>query len=156
MIISHIFEKEMDIIEASDATDALRKMRIHGASLSLVILDYIMPDMSAFEVVDVINSDPEFSQVPVIIVSADSKRENIMSAIEHGAADFLTKPLDAKLITLKVNSAIMKRENDELRIQNSYLQLQSREEQRYRKVLESTETIVIEYDLEQLPQYTTQ
>lgn len=147
MIISHIFEKEMDIIEASDATDALRRMRIHGASLSLVILDYIMPDMSAFEVLDVINRDPEFSQVPVIIVSADSKQENIMSAIEHGAADFLTKPLDAKLITLKVNSAIMKRENDELRIQNSYLQLQSREEQRYRKVLESTETIVIEYDL---------
>ncbi len=145
-ILSHIFEKDMDVVEASDATEALRKMRAYGASLSLVILDYMMPDMSGFEVLDIIANDTELSQVPVIVVSSDDSADNIVSAVEHGAADFLTKPLDIKLITLKVNSAIMKRENDDLRLQNSYLQLQGREEQRYRKVLESTGTIVIEYD----------
>lgn len=146
-IIADIFASDMEIIEATDGTDTLRKLRLYGSSLSILLLDYVMPDMNGLEVLDIIKKDPELSVIPVIIISADETKEIPMNAAAHGAADLVRRPIDCGILKLTVESAVVKRENSDLKMRNNYLQLRDIEEQRYRKVLESTGTIVAEYDL---------
>lgn len=60
----------------------------------LVILDLKMPDLGGFEFLEVLKSNVEWMDIPVVILSAVSDSDSIKKSLELGAADYLTKPLD--------------------------------------------------------------
>lgn len=62
---------------------------------NFILLDLDLPDMSGFEVLDQIANIARARHVPIAITSVDDSRENRINAYEHGAMDFLRKPLDA-------------------------------------------------------------
>jgi diguanylate cyclase (GGDEF)-like protein/PAS domain S-box-containing protein len=68
----------------------------------LVLLDLLMPDVSGFEVLTIIRESWDNSQLPVIMVTAESGRESIVRAFRAGANDYLTKPLDQELALARV------------------------------------------------------
>ena len=66
---------------------------------SAVILDLMMPDVSGYDVLEYMKSEPELSEVPVIIVSAKTLPEDIKEGLSAGASVYLTKPVSySKLI----------------------------------------------------------
>ena len=145
-VLAKIFEDDFIIDMAEDGGSALTRLRHYGSGLAVVLLDLIMPGLDGFAVLEKMNASVELRSIPVIVVSGQDDGETSLQAIRCGAADFVTKPVDPDLIRLRVASAISRAENERLRAQNSYLLLQSSEEVKYRTVLDSTGTVVIEYD----------
>jgi CheY-like chemotaxis protein len=60
----------------------------------LIMLDVHMPDLSGFEVLELLNRDERTASIPVVMLSADASREQIQRFRDAGARDYLTKPLD--------------------------------------------------------------
>ena len=145
-LLTSLFDDEYLIETAKNGTDAMIRLRHFGSAISVVLLDLLMPKMDGFEVLSRMQSNVELQAIPVIIVSGDATHETLLKAIESGAADYVTKPVDASLIRSRVKSAVSKADNERLRAQNSYLQLQRAEEVKFHLVLESTGTVVVEYD----------
>lgn len=121
-------------------------MRHYETGVSILLLDLMMPGIDGFEVLAKMQESIEMSSIPVIVVSGEDERDTTLKAIKAGAADYITKPVDADVIRLRVRSVVSRAENERLRAQNSYLLLQSGEEAKYRTVLDSTGMVLIELD----------
>ena len=145
-MLSSLFEDEYQIETAKNGNDALIRLRHFGSAISVVLLDPDVPGLDGLEALRRIQNNVELRTIPVVIVSGDGDRQRLLKLIEQGAADYVSKPVDAELIRVRVRSAVSRAENERLRAQNSYLQLQRNEELKYHAVLESTGTVVVEYD----------
>ena len=96
---------------AIDGREALEKMR--STKIDLVLLDLCMPDMDGNEVLEHLQQDVNLTEIPVIMVSAQSDLENVVKCIELGAVDYLAKPVSSVLLKAKVNSFLEKKELQE-------------------------------------------
>ncbi len=145
-LLSEMFKNDFEIITAETGIGALDVIESRGSGIAIVLLDVMMNDISGLDVLSRMGESVELSTIPVIIISAGEEEEFSTMAIRYGALDFVRKPIDPETVKLKVKNAVIKSENDKLRIQNSYLALQGEEENKYRNVLLSTGTIVCEVD----------
>lgn len=141
-----VFKDDFQVELARNGAEAMIRLRHLGSSIAIVLLDLEMPGMNGYEVLQRMQNNVELRTIPVIVVSGDDDVQSSLKAIELGAAEFVTKPVDFNLIRIRVKSAISKADNERLRAQNSYLQLQRDEELKFRTVLDSTGTVVVEYD----------
>ncbi|MEG1966151.1 MAG: EAL domain-containing protein [Clostridia bacterium] len=133
-ILREIFKATYDVVEAAGGREALDILR--GAQqISAMVLDLMMPDVSGLDVLKVMNGDPYYQTIPVIIVSGASEEEYSLKAIELGAMDFVTKPVDARLMCLRVHNAISRRETENLHAQNLELLMQRAGEARHQNQL---------------------
>lgn len=132
---------------ASNDMDAERLLKRHGSGISVVLLDIHMPQMGSADFLTRRKANKEFSLIPVIAMCKAPKKEDVQHALRLGAWACLQKPLDMELLNLHIENAIIRTENDQARLQDGYLQLQNREEARYRSVIASTKTVVFEADL---------
>ncbi|MEG1633406.1 MAG: EAL domain-containing protein [Oscillospiraceae bacterium] len=133
-ILKGIFT-DFNILEAADGEEALATLRAHKGGISLMLLDIIMPGKDGLEVLREMRTDDDLSAIPVIITSASDELRYGLRAIELGAMDFVTKPVEPALVRLRVASALQKRDNERLRVQSQYLLLQREEELRHQKEL---------------------
>ncbi|MFN8566757.1 MAG: response regulator [Kouleothrix sp.] len=91
---------------AGNGRQALDLLRAH--KFDLVLLDIMMPVMSGFEVLAELKGDPQLSDIPVIVISADTEIESIITCIKHGAEDYLFKPYNSVLLNARVNACLDK------------------------------------------------
>ncbi len=80
----------------------------------LILLDVMMPDMDGFETVERLKADPGTRQVPVIMVTALDDRESKLRALEAGAEEFLSKPIDRADLTVRVRNLLRLKEYGDL------------------------------------------
>jgi len=118
-IIQGYLEKEYDIVSASSGKEALEK--ISKEKPDVVLLDIMMPELSGYEVCAKLKKDESTRFIPVVIVTALSDIEDKIEAIEAGADDFLTKPINSMELVTRVRSL--------LRIKYYYEQLVKSKEQ---------------------------
>ncbi len=97
-VLGLILEDDYEVIYAENGREALEKIQENLDSLSLVMLDLIMPEMDGFEVLETMRDDEEMSSIPVIVLTAEKEAE--LKALRLGAADFITKPFDVHEIVL--------------------------------------------------------
>ena len=76
------------------AVDAVVWATRHPADL--VLVDYLMPDMDGLRFINCLRALPGYEQVPIIMVTVSEEREVRYAALDAGATDFLTKPVDAR------------------------------------------------------------
>ncbi len=88
-----------DVDMARDGVEALAKLRL---GFDLILLDADMPLMDGFEVAQQVRQDPEFGDLPILMVTGQSSRSARLRAVEAGVNDFIAKPCD--LIELRVRS----------------------------------------------------
>jgi two-component system chemotaxis response regulator CheY len=90
------------IDEANDGTMALAKMRTRN--YGLVISDWNMEPMSGFDLLQQVRSDPELARVPFIMVTAESKTENVIAAKKAGVSNYIVKPFNAQTLKNKIDT----------------------------------------------------
>lgn len=96
-------EDEYNLVFASSGTEALEKA---NENIDLILLDVLMPAISGFEVCRKLKSNTDTKYIPVILVTALSKRDNLQKGIDSGADDFLAKPVDMLEIQIRVKSLL--------------------------------------------------
>ena len=89
-----------NVQEAEDGVDALNRLR--GEDFDFVVSDWNMPNMTGIELLKTIRADAKLKHLPVLMVTAEAKRENIIEAAQAGASGYVVKPfttgtLDKKL-----------------------------------------------------------
>jgi two-component system sensor histidine kinase ChiS len=94
-----------ECLEATNGTEAL-KLIDENADLDLVILDMMMPDISGYEVCQIIREKQSIFELPVLIMTADSKVENLVISFECGANDYLKKPFNKLELLSRINTLI--------------------------------------------------
>lgn len=105
-LIASLFDESYIVEHSKNGDEAIKFLRRYGHSISLILLDLIMPKMNGFEVLDRLKKDANLKSIPVIIVSGDMRRETCLKAIRAGATDFITKPVDSSLILQRVKAIL--------------------------------------------------
>jgi len=90
------------IREAEDGLDALEKVREHAPDV--IIMDVMMPNMDGLECTRALRADPETRDIPIIIVSALSRTEDILAGLQAGADEYISKPIRSSELMLRVQS----------------------------------------------------
>jgi PAS domain S-box-containing protein len=130
---------------ARDGLEALKKL---NPETDLVLLDVMMPGMDGFEVARRIRSHPVFGDIPVIMVTVLEGKKDRLKAVEAGANDFITKPVDklelrvrvASLLRMKEAQDAIKRHRAELEIEVERRTAELREsEERFRQIFEAAQ-----------------
>ena len=90
-----------NVSEAEDGVDALNKLRSEG-NFEFVVSDWNMPNMTGIELLRNIRADAALKHLPVLMVTAEAKRENIIEAAQAGASGYVVKPFTAATLDEKL------------------------------------------------------
>jgi two-component system chemotaxis response regulator CheY len=90
-----------NIEEAEDGNGALVKLR--GDKYGLVVTDWNMPNMTGLDLVKAIRSDGSIKDIPVLMVTAEAKKENVVEAIQAGVNNYIVKPFTAETLKEKLD-----------------------------------------------------
>ncbi|OGS75786.1 MAG: histidine kinase [Gallionellales bacterium GWA2_55_18] len=90
-----------NIVEAEDGVVALSRL-LNDSEIEFVVTDWNMPNMTGIELLRAIRADDKLKHLPVLMVTAEAKKENIIEAAQAGASGYIVKPftggtLDEKL-----------------------------------------------------------
>lgn len=115
---------------ASGGREAIEKATT--SSFDLILLDVLMPGIDGYETCRLLKeAGPAVGNVPVIMVTTLNDRESLLKALESGVTDFLTKPIDAAELMLRVRNAVtLKRYQDSLSSHIEMLQSEIRRRER--------------------------
>ncbi len=95
-----------NVDEASDGQGALEKL--HGKSYGLVISDWNMEPMTGLQLLKECRADANLKDLPFIMVTAESKTENVVAAKEAGVSNYIVKPFNAETLKGKLESVLGK------------------------------------------------
>lgn len=94
-----------NIDEAMDGSAALQQLR-SGATYGLVISDWNMEPMTGLQLLREVRADAKLKSLPFIMVTAESKSENVIAAKEAGVSNYIVKPFNAETLKAKMVSVL--------------------------------------------------
>ena len=107
-ILKRRFERQgFHVTDAGGGIEALNMME--RESFDLILLDMMMPDLSGLEVLAHIRSKHSAGSLPVIMVTAKTQSEDIVDALNRGANDYITKPVDFSIALARVVTQVDRR-----------------------------------------------
>ena len=139
-ILKRRFERRgFDVAEAESGLVAIDL--IEKFPFDLVLLDVMMPEIDGMETLKRIRSRRSASDLPVIMVTAKSESDNIVDALEQGANDYVTKPVDFAVALARVNTQLSRR-RAELQVALANQELRRANEDLERRVEERTSRLI--------------
>ncbi len=92
--------------EAEDGQDALKKL--HAGKFDFVVSDINMPNMNGFDLLRAIRADEALKSLPVLMVTAEAKKEDIITAAQAGASGYIVKPFTKATLEEKLAKILKK------------------------------------------------
>ena len=94
-----------DLDEAENGVEALKKMQ-SGIKYGLVISDWNMEPMTGYELLQKVRADENIKRTPFIMVTAESKTENVIAAKQAGVNNYIVKPFNAATLKTKMTAVL--------------------------------------------------
>lgn len=107
--LKHVFNKEYQILEARNGQDGIDVALKEEPDL--ILCDVMMPVKDGYETCREIKREPKMAQTPVVMLTAKVESEDVITGIEAGADDYITKPFDVEILRSKINSLMKKRDD---------------------------------------------
>ncbi|HEX8979333.1 MAG TPA: chemotaxis response regulator CheY [Parasulfuritortus sp.] len=95
-----------NVDEAEDGIAALQKLK--GSNFQFVVTDWNMPNMTGIELLKAIRADDSLKHLPVMMITAEAKKENIIEAAQSGASGYIVKPFTAATLEEKMGKIFEK------------------------------------------------
>ena len=101
--------KEMGCVNAEEAEDgAVALAMLKAQKFDFVVSDINMPNMSGFDLLAAIKKDDSLKHIPVLMVTAEARKEDIVRAAQDGAAGYIVKPFTKATLEEKVQKIMQK------------------------------------------------
>ena len=94
-----------DVVEAGDGQEALERLQAEG-DVGLVLTDWNMPIMNGLELVQAIRANPNFADLPILMVTTRNMKQDIIAAMKAGVNNYVTKPFDPPTIKAKIDKVL--------------------------------------------------
>jgi class 3 adenylate cyclase len=115
-------ELGLEVLEAENGVEALAQLRATPTAIDVVLLDVMMPELDGYATLEAMKADEAVRHIPVIMVSGVEELDSVVRCIELGATDYLTKPINARILAARINASLAaKRLHD---LQAEYLEQQ--------------------------------
>ncbi len=109
-LIRRVLEWEgYEVIEARDGTEALA--RLETETVDLALLDINMPDIDGYTLTSTIRSDPRFSHLPIVAVTANVMRGDRERSLQAGCDGYIQKPIDIDTFSEQIERFLVSRPN---------------------------------------------
>lgn len=103
LLTSHVLENEgYATLTADDGRTALKELE--KQTPSLILLDVMMPEMDGYEVCRLINANEEWTEIPIIFLTANAQTENLVEGFKAGGVDYITKPFKGEELLVRVKN----------------------------------------------------
>lgn len=106
-VLADILQDDYNIVEACNGREAIEILKKHDASISLLLLDLIMPEMTGFDVLAIMQKNHWHETIPVVIISSENSPEYIEKSFEYGVVDYISRPFDPTIVTQRVKNTII-------------------------------------------------
>ena len=93
-----------NVDEATDGVEALSKLR--AGTFGLVISDWNMAPMTGLELLQAVRAEPKLKTLPFIMITAESKTENVVAAKQAGVSNYIVKPFNAETLQGKIEKVL--------------------------------------------------
>ena len=93
-----------NVVEAIDGSSALQKLR--DKDFGLIISDWNMEPMSGLQLLKEVRADVKMKEIPFIMITAESKSENVIAAKEAGVSNYIVKPFNAATLESKIKAVL--------------------------------------------------
>ena len=101
--------KEMGCHNAEEAEDGVAALQmLRNSKFDFVVSDINMPNMNGFELLKAIKADESLQHLPVLMVTAEARKEDIVQAAQSGAAGYIVKPFTKATLEEKVQKIVQK------------------------------------------------
>jgi len=87
-------------VEANDGEEALMQLEMYP--IDLVLLDWNMPKLSGIDFLKKVRSMEKYKTMPIIMVTSEAAKFNVIEALKNGATDYITKPINLDLFKEKI------------------------------------------------------
>lgn len=91
-----------DVVEATDGQDALGRMD----GVELVLTDWNMPEMDGLTFVKTLRANASYDKIPIIMVTTEAAKKEILEAIKAGVSDYIVKPFTPEVLREKINKVV--------------------------------------------------
>lgn len=98
-VLADILQEDYHIVEASNGKEAIEILKKNDASISLILLDLLMPEMTGFDVLAIMQKNHWHETIPVVIISSENSAEYIEKSYEFGVVDYISRPFDPIIVT---------------------------------------------------------
>ena len=119
LLVEAILESEgfNNLHHASSAIEAYEVLE--NEDINVILMDIMMPEINGLEATEAIKSNPKYSQVPIIMVTATDDDETLKKSFELGAVDFVRKPVNQVELIARITTILASQEKDDFIIQHS-------------------------------------
>jgi two-component system, OmpR family, alkaline phosphatase synthesis response regulator PhoP len=120
-----VVDDEEDLLELVNYNLSKEGYRVHGVGTGeealaearkslpdLIVLDLLLPNVDGLEVCRLLKSDPKTQQIPIIMLTAKSEEADVVSGLELGADDYLTKPFSPRVLLARIKALLRRRSKD--------------------------------------------
>lgn len=91
-----------EVCQAANGIEGLAAVERENGSISLILVDWNMPEMNGIEFVKQLRADPRFSSVPLMMVTTETEMSQMIAALEAGANEYVMKPFTKEIIADKL------------------------------------------------------
>jgi len=112
-LLNAYLENDYELLFAETGAEALETIHAHSETLSLVLLDLILPDINGLDILRRIKQDADLTRIPIIVLTSDTESE--VESLNTGASDFISKPYPRhEVIMARIRRSIELSENRDL------------------------------------------
>ena len=79
----------------------------------LILLDLMLPEIDGFEVCKILKNDPKTSHIPIVMLTAKGEESDIVTGLELGAEDYITKPFSPRVLIARIRAILRRKKKDE-------------------------------------------
>lgn len=98
-----------DLLQASNGEEALELIFNPDSKIEFLLTDWLMPVMDGLTLVKFVRTNPDTSELPIIMLTSMNEKDNLVEAIKYRVDDYIIKPFTPKLLREKIEATLKRR-----------------------------------------------